>query len=67
LLHYYQQYLDSDGYHLIFNFFYGDEASASLEMPTFGIAGTRPGFGFASQLAKAAGHPGKSPKTPRQR
>jgi hypothetical protein len=67
LLHYYQQYLDSDGYHLIFNFFYGDEASASLEMPTFGISGTRPGFGFASQLAKAAGHPGKSPKTPRQR
>ncbi len=28
---------NSDDYHLIFNFFYGDEASQSLAFPTFGI------------------------------
>jgi hypothetical protein len=62
---FYQQHQDSDSYHLIFNFFYGDNASASLGMLTFGPSGALPGFGYAAQLAKTAGHPGKSPKMPR--
>jgi hypothetical protein len=32
---FYQKYQNSDNYHLIFNFFYGDDASKSLEFPCF--------------------------------
>ncbi len=32
---FYQKHQDSDNYHLIFNFFYGNDASKSLEFPCF--------------------------------
>jgi hypothetical protein len=32
---FYQKHQNSDNYHLIFNFFYGDDASKSLEFPCF--------------------------------
>ena len=47
----YQIFKDSDDYSLLFNFFYGDEASASLGYATFGV-GDRAGFRYASLVAE---------------
>lgn len=49
---FYQRHQDSDLYPLIFNFFYGDEASRSLGYSTYGI-GPFTGFDFARYLANA--------------
>jgi len=46
----YQTFKDSDDYSLLFNFFYGDEASASLGYATFGM-GERAGFEYARIVA----------------
>ena len=45
---FYKQYQDSDNYHIIFNFFYGDEASVSLSFPCFGITSQLSGFEYAA-------------------
>lgn len=47
----YQTFKDSDDYSLLFNFFYGDEASASLGYATFGVE-ERAGFRYASLVAE---------------
>lgn len=47
----YQAFKDSDDYSLLFNFFYGDEASASLGYATFGVE-ERAGFRYASLVAE---------------
>lgn len=47
----YQTFQDSDDYSLLFNFFYGDEASASLGYASFGI-GNQAGFKYASLIAE---------------
>ena len=44
---FYKKNRNSDHYNLIFNFFYGDEASKSLEFPTFGINSEINGFDYA--------------------
>jgi hypothetical protein len=44
---FYKTHLHSDDYHIIFNFFYGDAASKSLEFPTFGMPGNMLGFEYA--------------------
>lgn len=43
---FYQKHRSSEDYHIIFNFFYGDAASKSLEFPTFGMQGIMPGFAY---------------------
>lgn len=47
----YQTFEDSDDYSLLFNFFYGDEASASLGFATFGVE-ERAGFRYAGLVAE---------------
>lgn len=42
---------DSESYSLIFNFFYGDQASESLAYPAFGITEQFAGFRLAAQTA----------------
>lgn len=49
---FYRENQNTDNYHVIFNFFYGDKASASLEFPTYGIAGNFTGFEYAKAIAK---------------
>ncbi len=49
LEHFFVEHADSTDFHLIFNFFYGDAASKSLEFPTFGLTTKCTGFDFASQ------------------
>jgi hypothetical protein len=44
---FYKTHRDSEDYHIIFNFFYGDAASKSLAFPTFGMSGIMPGFDYA--------------------
>lgn len=44
---FYQEHRDSDDYSLIFNFFYGDEASESLGYRTYGIRSAT-GFDYAT-------------------
>ena len=47
---------DSDNYQLIFNFFYGDEASRELGFSEFGVKGWMPGFDYCKIAAfKGAG------------
>lgn len=48
---FYQDHLESDNYSLLFNFFYGDEASKLLGYPTFGLA-QNAGFDYARTLAQ---------------
>ncbi len=50
---FYQQHENTDDYHLIFHFFYGDDASCSLGFPTFGLHGKLTGFDYAQYLAYA--------------
>lgn len=47
---FYLKNIDSEEYSLIFNFFYGDEASKSLEYPIYGRSKYE-GFAFAKYLA----------------
>jgi hypothetical protein len=42
----------TDNYHIIFNFFYGDKASASLGFPTYGIVEDVTGFDYSVQQTK---------------
>lgn len=46
---FYKENQNSENYHLIFNFFYGDKASESLAFPTFGVIENCTGFEYASQ------------------
>jgi hypothetical protein len=48
LHHFFQKNQTSEQYHLIFNFFYGDKASASLAFPTYGIIENITGFDYAN-------------------
>ncbi len=45
---FYTEHQHTDNYHIIFNFFYGDEASASLSFPRFGITARLTGFEYAA-------------------
>jgi len=47
----YTQYADSEEYNLIFNFFYGDEASESLAYKTYGV-GKNAGWDYAEFIAQ---------------
>ncbi len=49
---FYKEHNSSDNYHIIFNFFYGDKASASLEFPTYGIVENFSGFDYAVNQTK---------------
>ncbi len=49
---FYKKYQDSSSFHIIFNFFYGDNVSKSLEFPVFGIREPMAGFEYAKQLAQ---------------
>ncbi len=42
----------TDNYHIIFNFFYGDKASASLGFPTYGTIEDVTGFDYSVQQTK---------------
>jgi hypothetical protein len=44
---FYRKLRKSDDYHLIFNFFYGDEAATLLGFPTFGLGKASGGFDYA--------------------
>ena len=50
LKQFYEQHQESEDYHLIFNFFYGDNASDSLAFPCFGIKDDWAGFEYAQFL-----------------
>jgi hypothetical protein len=43
---FYQENANTDDYHIIFNFFYGDHASSSLEFPTYGVSANFTGFDY---------------------
>lgn len=47
LAEFYKDYENTANYHIIFNFFYGDEASASLSFPTYGRVKDITGFDYA--------------------
>lgn len=47
---FYQRHKHSDDYAVIFNFFYGDAAAASLGFPRYGIAGGITGYEYAGLL-----------------
>jgi hypothetical protein len=54
---FYNRYRDTEQYSLIFNFFYGDEASRLLAFPAFGVTGKNTGFQYSIFLAaKKAGN-----------
>ena len=44
---FYSKYQESEDYGIVFNFFYGDNASKSLEFSTHGITGKANGFDYA--------------------
>jgi len=44
---FYKEHKDTESYHLIFNFFYGDEASKSLAFPLYGIFEKMAGYKYA--------------------
>jgi hypothetical protein len=46
----YQLQQDNDDYTVIFNFFYGDAASKSLGVPTFGVEEGKTGFEYVYYL-----------------
>lgn len=45
---FYEKHKNSDGYDLIFNFLYGDEACRVLGYPCYGVPGLMPGYGYAA-------------------
>lgn len=47
---FYKDNENTDSYHVIFNFFYGDKASASLGLPTYGIVEGITGFDYSKGL-----------------
>ena len=47
-----RQHADSDDYHVIFNFLYGDAASEDLGFTPYGIDGYLPGFAYCRMMAK---------------
>jgi len=49
---FYRENHNTNNYHVIFNFFYGDKASASLEFPTYGVVGDINGFDYAKEITK---------------
>jgi hypothetical protein len=49
---FYKNNENTDNYHIIFNFFYGDKAAASLEFPTYGIVENVTGFDYAKKVAQ---------------
>jgi hypothetical protein len=49
---FYKNHQDTDNYHIIFNFFYGDNASKLLSFPTFGINETHTGFEYCTYYKK---------------
>lgn len=49
---FYTNHENTDNYHIIFNFFYGDKASASLEFPTYGIVENVTGFDYSVYRTK---------------
>ncbi len=49
---FYNQHQESDDYSIIFNFLYGDDATKSLEFPTYGVQGIFPGYVYAKALAR---------------
>ncbi len=46
---FYKKHLNTEDYHIIFNFLYGDAASRSLEFPSYGIKEDMAGFKYAYQ------------------
>jgi len=48
---YYRQYANTEDYGIIFNFFYGDEASVALGMPCYGTQQSFTGFEYAKGCA----------------
>lgn len=46
---FYKDNENTDNYHIVFNFFYGDNASASLGFPTYGIIGNITGFDYSKK------------------
>lgn len=55
LKNFYLKYRDSDDYGVIFNFFYGDIASKSLEFSVHGITGKANGFDYAKVIHSQKG------------
>lgn len=53
LIHFYQEYQHSENYPILFNFFYGDAAAASLGFPTYGHINVVTGFHFAAASCQA--------------
>ena len=49
---FFKQYRHSESYHIIFNFFYGDNASTFMQFPTFGVKEDMAGFEYAKQLCQ---------------
>ena len=47
---FYKQHRDSDNYHILFNFLYGDAASKSLEFPCFAALEKMAGYEYANFL-----------------
>ncbi len=47
---FYKKNENTDNYHIIFNFWYGDKASASLGFPTYGIVESVTGFDYSLYL-----------------
>lgn len=47
---FYKDHQNSDNYHIIFNFFYGDNASKSLEFPTYRMVEDITGFDYATRF-----------------
>ncbi len=48
---FYESHQDTENYHVIFNFFYGDSASESLAFPTYGVVEKITGYDYSKQLA----------------
>jgi len=49
---FFKQYRHSESYHIIFNFFYGDNASTFMQFPTFGVKKDMAGFEYTKQLCQ---------------
>ena len=52
LTKFYNSNMNTDNYHKIFNFFYGDKASSSLEFPIYGMGEKITGFDYSVYCAK---------------
>lgn len=51
LIQFYEDHQNSDNYHIIFNFFYGDQASKSLGFPCYGISEKITGFSYPKKIS----------------